>query len=100
MIDVYKSYKLFILFAIYIFVLLFVSIVAKSSDVIDTVNVVNEQEVVDEALMQCYALEGSYPYDIEYLEKYGVELDYQKYNYYYELSTAYRKPTLVVTEKN
>lgn len=98
MVDVYKSYKLFILFAIYMFVFVFVGVVVKYSDSIDDVNIVSEQEVVDEALMQCYALEGSYPYDINYLEKYGVVFNYQKYKYSYELSTAYKKPTLIVTE--
>lgn len=100
MIDVYKSYKLFIMFAIYMFVFVFVGIVVKYSHDIDDVNVVSEQAIVDEALMQCYALEGSFPYDVKYLEKYGIVFDYQRYSYSYELSTAYKKPTLIVTENS
>ena len=35
---------------------------------------------------QCYALEGSYPPDLEYLKNnYGLQLDSDKYIYHYEL---------------
>lgn len=36
-------------------------------------------------VVQCYALEGSYPNDLNYLqENYGLQLDNDKYIYHYE----------------
>jgi hypothetical protein len=42
------------------------------------------QESINRALVQCYALEGSFPEDIYYLERYGVAFNTDKYIYYYE----------------
>lgn len=37
------------------------------------------------SVAQCYALEGSYPRDLNYLqENYGLQLDNDKYIYHYE----------------
>jgi hypothetical protein len=47
------------------------------------------QEVRDtvlSAVAQCYALEGAYPPDLEYLENgYGLILDRSRYIYHYEI---------------
>lgn len=41
--------------------------------------------IIDKALVQCYALEGSYPPDLQYLQtNYGVVLDEKKYLFIYE----------------
>jgi len=42
-------------------------------------------EAFQKAIAQCYALEGSYPPDLQYLEKYGVVMDEDKYFYMYSL---------------
>jgi len=39
--------------------------------------------IIDKALIQCYALEGSYPNDLRYLEKDGVVFQDDKFVYDY-----------------
>jgi len=47
--------------------------------------------------IQCYAAEGSYPPDLEYLEKnYGLILDNQHYFYYYEAFSSNFMPDISV----
>ena len=44
------------------------------------------RNTVAEYVAQCYALEGAYPPDLEYLEdNYGLQLDKDKYIYHYEM---------------
>lgn len=44
------------------------------------------RETVLSAVAQCYALEGAYPPDLEYLEKsYGLILDRSRYIYHYDI---------------
>jgi hypothetical protein len=58
-------------------------------------------EVLRKAAAQCYALEGEYPQNLEYLhEKYGVILDYGRYNYVYEPGAfSNMMPNIIVMEK-
>lgn len=40
----------------------------------------NLQNAVQRSIVQCYALEGQYPVDVEYLEQnYGLQIDHSKY---------------------
>lgn len=57
------------------------------------------EKIIDKALVQCYALEGGYPTDIEYVSKYGVIFDNDKYLYYYEWYGGNLKPNVIVVEK-
>ena len=42
-------------------------------------------EIIQKAAVQCYALEGEYPPNVEYLrDNYGVIMDEGKYFYYYD----------------
>lgn len=41
--------------------------------------------MIDKALVQCYAMEGSYPTTIEYLTNYGFVLDNE--SFYYQMTT-------------
>ena len=54
------------------------------------------EEIIDKAMIQCYALEGSYPASLEYLEVYGVILDRASYYYYFEGIGANVKPIVKV----
>jgi hypothetical protein len=57
-------------------------------------------QLIDKALVQCYALEGSYPSDSEFkdkMAKYGVILNEDKYNFYYSAFSANLKPDVMVT---
>lgn len=49
----------------------------------------------------CYALEGSYPPDIAYLEEnYGLMLDRQKYSYVYDIFASNIRPEVEVLPWN
>lgn len=56
------------------------------------------KEVIDKALIQCYALEGSFPADIKYLKKYGVIFE-DKYEYYYDIFGVNYMPQVKVIPK-
>lgn len=52
------------------------------------------------AMVQCYAIEGSYPSDIAYLEdNYGLEYNHEKYFIDYEVFGSNVMPNLEVYEK-
>ncbi|MBR1735390.1 MAG: hypothetical protein IJ736_00030 [Firmicutes bacterium] len=52
---------------------------------------------IDNALMSCYAIEGSYPSSIDYLEKnYGVIIDKDKYSVEYAVQGSNIKPVVIV----
>jgi len=57
------------------------------------------KEVIDKALVQCYALEGSYPPGLEHLTNYGVIIDRDKYFYYYDMFATNIKPSVAVVAK-
>lgn len=43
------------------------------------------KDTVMNSVVQCYALEGAYPPDLEYLqENYGLQLDTKRYIYHYD----------------
>jgi hypothetical protein len=54
-------------------------------------------EAIERSVMQCYALEGAYPPDLEYLEQYyGLILDEQRYVYQYEIVASNIHPIIGV----
>ena len=57
------------------------------------------KDVIDKALVQCYALEGSYPANIEHLASYGVILDNDRYFYVYDMIFTNIRPTVSVVIK-
>jgi len=58
------------------------------------------KEAIERACIQCYALEGSYPPDLEYLGKnYGLILNNDKYFYYYEIFASNVMPYVEVYER-
>lgn len=49
----------------------------------------------------CYALEGSYPPNLEYLEEnYGLILDHKKYSYVYDIFASNIRPEVEVLPWN
>jgi hypothetical protein len=49
---------------------------------------------------QCYALEGKYPSDLEYLEDhYGLQLDHKNYSYHYDIFASNIFPNVRVFPK-
>ncbi|WP_312695495.1 hypothetical protein [Caproiciproducens sp.] len=55
---------------------------------------------IQKAVVNCYAVEGSYPPDIKYLEDhYGIAIDYSKYVVQYETAGNNIMPSVQVLEK-
>lgn len=58
------------------------------------------EETVMKYAIQCYASEGSYPPDLEYLsEHYGLILDYENYIYDYEIFASNIMPNITILDK-
>jgi len=58
------------------------------------------KEAIERACVQCYALEGSYPPDLDYLSRnYGLILNNDKYFYYYEIFASNVMPYVEVYER-
>lgn len=58
------------------------------------------RQAILDACVQCYALEGSYPPSLEYLEEhYGLILDRERYFFYYEVFASNVLPTVEVYKK-
>jgi len=58
------------------------------------------RQAILDACVQCYALEGSYPPSLEYLEDhYGLILDRDRYYFYYEVFASNVMPTVEVYKK-
>jgi len=55
--------------------------------------------IIDKALVQAYALEGSYPAEIEHITQYGVILDRSRFFYYYEWFGSNIRPMVMVIER-
>lgn len=58
------------------------------------------EEAVRRAVVQCYAIEGSYPPDLAYLTRhYGLVLNEEAYFYHYEVLGANLMPQIGVYER-
>lgn len=60
------------------------------------------EELIDKALVACYALEGSYPSEEQFKEKmikYGIAINEDKYIYHYEIFANNVKPVVQVIAK-
>jgi hypothetical protein len=59
------------------------------------------KKIIQKAAVQCYALEGAYPPDIEYLEKnYGILVNKDKFFYNYEIFASNIAPQVDVLPIN
>ena len=58
------------------------------------------EEVVRRAAVACYAAEGIYPPDLEYLQThYGVQIDDRRYTVAYEIFGSNLMPDITVLER-
>ncbi|WMJ22322.1 hypothetical protein RBG61_10015 [Paludicola sp. MB14-C6] len=58
------------------------------------------QQAIERAVVNCYALEGFYPSNIEYLENnYGVLIDHKKYVILYETVGSNVRPYVEVVQR-
>jgi len=55
---------------------------------------------VSNAASTCYAVEGAYPADVQYLkDHYGLKYDEDRFGVYYDAFASNIAPTIIVTEK-
>lgn len=58
------------------------------------------QTAIEKAAVQCYALEGQYPPDLEYLrDNYGIQIDYDNFIYDYVIFASNLRPIIKVIDK-
>ncbi len=66
----------------------------------DTQGLLIAQTAVQRAAVACYATEGRYPQDYDYLRRYyGVQVDEEKYIVHYEIFAENIMPDITVTER-
>ena len=59
------------------------------------------QEVLQKGCVACYAAEGIYPPDLEYLkERYGIQVDEERYTVYYSRFAQNLMPYVTVLENH
>lgn len=59
------------------------------------------KQAVEKAVVNCYALEGSYPPSIEYLhDNYGLIVDNKHYIYEYKIFASNLPPEIYIFKKN
>lgn len=57
----------------------------------------NTEKAITRACIQCYAIEGRYPPSVEYLEEnYGIQIDHDKYNVFYDGFASNIMPEITV----
>ena len=58
------------------------------------------QETIHKAVLNCYSIEGSYPPTIDYVEEYyGLQIDHDRYDVFYEVFAQNIMPEITVVEK-
>lgn len=63
----------------------------------NALNKSNVQDIVEKYAIQCYASEGSYPPDLNYLvEHYGLILDEERFIYEYDIFASNIKPDIII----
>lgn len=59
------------------------------------------EDTIHKAVLNCYAIEGSYPATIDYVEEhYGLQIDHEKYDVFYEIFAQNIMPEVTVIEKD
>jgi hypothetical protein len=89
-----------IFFAVFASVLSFVLTGLRQANAAsDTEGLRIAEESIRRSAINCYAIEGSYPPDFDYLkEHYGISVDERKYNVYYEIFASNIMPVITVIQ--
>lgn len=78
------------------FIFFFKAIINVSDDVDDN-EIMALKNAINKAITTCYAIEGTYPESIEYIEEnYGVVIEHDKYVVVYDLLGPNVKPNVIV----
>lgn len=63
-------------------------------------NLKQMQDAISRAVLNCYAIEGSYPASLDYVERhYGLQIDHDRYDVFYEIFAQNLMPEITVVEK-
>ena len=66
----------------------------------DSDNIESVRKSIENAAVQCYALEGHYPPNIQYLkENYSIIINEDAYIYHYDIEASNIMPTVLVFKK-
>lgn len=97
-----KTIQFIIMFIISVsFIVILVSPLMKSDFQYDKLELDIIKQTVEKYAIQCYATEGSYPPDLDYLsEHYGLILDRDKYIYEYVVVGENIKPIVQILVKD
>lgn len=88
------TFSVVLFFGILMFFL--VSLKNVSSDIDDN-ELVTLRKSIDRAIVNCYAIEGAYPENLEYIEKnYGVVVDKDKFRVIYEVLGPNILPNVII----
>ncbi len=80
-----------------IVLLLLISEVADYDETNSSLNKTSVQETVEKYAIQCYASEGSYPPDLNYLvDNYGLILDEERFIYEYDIFASNIMPDIII----
>lgn len=78
-------------------ILFFLLAIANTSKEVDENELITLRESIDKAIVNCYAIEGAYPKNIEYIEEnYGVVIDRDKFVVIYEAIAPNVLPNVIV----
>ncbi|MDR1548487.1 MAG: hypothetical protein LBT06_07875 [Hungatella sp.] len=78
-------------------VALFVSVVLVFSKKTDAKGAETLRDAIRRASVQCYAIEGRYPPNVEYLEEnYGIQIDRNRYDVFYSGFASNFMPDITV----
>ena len=67
----------------------------------DTEQLAQMENAIEQAVVTCYAIEGSYPPDLAYLEEhYGVQIDRTHYMVEYSVFGSNVRPNIQIIPKN
>jgi len=59
------------------------------------------EDTIKKAVVSCYAIEGVYPATLEYVEEYyGLQINYEEYDVFYEVFADNIMPEITVVPKN
>ena len=60
-----------------------------------------QENAIHKACVTCYAVEGTYPPNLKYLEKhYGVRVDREKYAVHYEIFASNIMPIITIVQRD
>lgn len=88
------------LIVLIVFIAVVISGLSSYSSSLDEVETDRIKQVVEKYAIQCYATEGAYPPNVQYLsDHYGLVLNEEKYIYEYEAVAENIKPLIQIFKR-